>query len=288
MKHILFYLLLAINTYAFDAFISATQLKANLDNPKIVILDVNSLKSYEKSHIVGALHVDIDKFKSSNKSITTLLSSIWTQRRLEKFGIKKDSDVIIYARNQEQLNASYFAMVLIISGFNNVSILDGGYMNWTFKYNRLVSTQTSKSKNDDSYEIKINDKILVDTNFIQDHLYSIYLIDSRDTPYYFGTKKLLTSKTFGHLPSAKSSFYKDKFLDDLTLRQDSDLEDIFLLGLKLDNREDIVVYGESVFDASMNWYILYKKLGFTNAKVYEGSFKEWDEKGLQTNSFEWE
>lgn len=288
MKYILFYLLLAINTYAYDAFISATQLKDNIKNPKLVILDVNSAQSYSTSHIDGALHVDISKFIDSKKDIATILSSIWTQRRLTNLGIQKDSHVVIYARSQEQLNASYFALILIASGFENVSILDGGYMNWTFKYNRLVSAQSSFSKSDNSYNISINKNIFVDTKYLEDNLLKIQIIDSRDTPYYFGTKKLLTSKNFGHIPSAKSSFYKDKFLDDLTLRSNEELEDIFILGLELDTQKEIVVYGESIFDASMNWYILYKKLGFTNAKIYEDSFKEWDKKGLQTNSFKWE
>jgi len=288
MKYILFFLLLTINTYAYEAFISAPELKANLDNQKLVILDVNSKESYEKSHIQNALHVDITKFKDSQKNIYTILESMWTQRRLEKLGIEKDSDVVIYARSDQQLNASYFAMILILSGFENISILDGGYMTWTFKYNRLVSNEKSSAKSDDSYEININKTILVNTNYVQRSIDNAYIIDSRDTPYYFGTKKLLTSKHFGHIPSAKSSFYKDKFLDDLTIRKDSDIEDIFLLGLELDTDKDIIVYGDSVFDASMNWYILYRKLGFKNAKIYEGSFKRWDELDKQTISFKWE
>ena len=288
MKYILLSLFLVINTYAYDAFISTSELKTNLNNPKLVILDVNSKESYDKSHIQGALHVDITKFTSKEENITSLLSSIWTQRRLEKLGIEKGSSVVIYARSQEQLNASYFAMILILSGFENISILDGGYMTWTFKYNRLVSSEKSSAKSDDSFEIKLNNTILVNTNYVEDNLYNAQLVDSRDTPYYFGTRKLLSSKHFGHIPSAKSSFYKDKFLDDLTLRKDADLEDIFILGLELEEEKDIIVYGDSVFDASMNWYILYKKLGFKNAKIYEGSFKRWDEESLPTNSFKWE
>jgi len=289
MKYILLLLLITINTYAYEAFISASDLKANIDNPKLIILDVNSLSSYEKSHIKGALHVDIKHYTSKIENINSILSNIWTKKRLEKLGIEKDSNVVIYARSQEQVNASYFAMILILSGFENISILDGGYMTWTFKYNRLVSTEKFSPKSNDSYEVKMNtNNILVNTNYVEDNLYNIQIIDSRDTPYYFGTKKLLSSTYFGHIPSAKSSFYKDKFLDDLTLRKDKDLEDIFVLGLELDRQKDIIVYGDSVFDASMNWYILYKKLGFKNVKIYEGSFKRWDEESLPTNSFKWE
>jgi thiosulfate/3-mercaptopyruvate sulfurtransferase len=288
MKSILFSILLVMNTYAYDAFISASELKNNLDNPKLVLLDINSQEDYDKSHIKNALHVDITRYISTQKNIQTILSNIWTQRKLRQLGIQKDSDVVIYARSKEQLNASYFAMILILSGFENVSILDGGYMTWTFKYNRLVSSEESSAKSDESYEININKNLLVNTKYVKETLNNTQLIDSRDTPYYFGTKKLLSYKLFGHIPSAKSSFYKDKFLSDFTLRDDNDIEAIFISGLELNQEQDIIVYGDSVFDASMNWFIIYKKLGFKNAKIYEGSFKKWDEENLKTTSFKWE
>ena len=173
MKYLLLSILLVINTYAYDAFISASELKANLDDPKLIILDVNSKESYDTSHIQNALHVDVTKFASKEENISSLLSSIWTQRRLKKLGIQKDSNVVIYARNSQQLNASYFAMILVLSGFENISILDGGYMTWTFKYNRLVSSEKSDPKSDDSYEIKFNNNILVNTNYVDDNLYDI-------------------------------------------------------------------------------------------------------------------
>jgi len=288
MKYILLTLLFVINTYAYDAFVCASQLKEKIDNPNLVLIDVNSKSQYDKSHIINALHVDIQDYYDDKKSIKSILESIWTKRRLSNLGIQKDSEVVIYTRSNDQLNASYFAMILILSGFENVSILDGGYMAWTFKYNRLVSSEESDSKSNDSYDINYNNNILVDTKYLIKNIENAQIIDSRNTPYYFGTKKLFTYKHFGHIPNAKSSFYKDKFLSDLTLRKDSQIEDIFLLGLELDTSKDIIVYGDSIFDASMNWFILYKKLDFKNAKLYEDSFKEWDKEDLQTTSFKWE
>jgi len=295
MKYILLFLLITINSYAYDAFIKPSELEKNLKSETLIILDVNSESDYDKSHIIGALHVDISKLKPSKykqkrKTLEEVLSNRWTQKYFAELGISNNSDIVIYARSSEtdQLHASYLAMVLILSGFENVSILDGGYMGWIFKYNRLVSTEEHEAEEDGTYKINVNPDILVDTKYLENNLYNAQIIDSRDTPYYFGTKKLLKNEGFGHIPTAKSSYYKDKFLDDLTLRADIELEDIYILGLSLDREKEIIVYGQTILDASMNWYILYKKLDYKKVKIYRNGFKEWDEKGLHTTMFSWE
>jgi thiosulfate/3-mercaptopyruvate sulfurtransferase len=290
MKKLILFLLFTLSLYSYDAFVSAETLKENLDNPKVVIIDVNSQAEYDKSHIKGALHVDIEKFKDDTKSLKEVLEGIWTRKRLQALGIAPDSHVIIYARSskQDQLNASYFALVLIMSGFEDIYLLDGGYMTWTFKYDYLVSAETHKSEKDSTWQFLIRDDILVDTTYMQDAVNNIPIIDSRETSYYFGTKKLFESQSFGHIPSAKSSYYKDKFMDDLTLRSDEDLVAMLETGPELDKYKEVIVYGESVFDASMNWYLLYKKLGFKNVKIYENSFADWDKQGLATTKFKWE
>jgi thiosulfate/3-mercaptopyruvate sulfurtransferase len=69
------------------------------------------------------------------------------------------------------------------------------------------------------------------------------------------------------------------------LRSMDELEAIYSKGHKLKD-EEIIVYGTSLFDASMTWYILYHHLGYKNVKLYEESFKEWGNNlDLETNRF---
>lgn len=53
--------------------------------------------------------------------------------------------------------------------------------------------------------------------------------------------------------------------------------------------DEIVIYGENAMSASMNWFILYKKMGFKNAKLYEASLLEWGNiEALPMVKYKWE
>jgi len=289
IRHILIILFFVINTFAYDAFITVEDLKKNLSDTKLIILDVNSRESYDTSHIIGALHVEMSKYVNIQDNVKLLPENLELQDQLRELGINEDSNIVIYSRSsqQEQLNSSYLAFILIYNGFTNVSILNGGYMAWVFKNNRFVSSEEPDII-DGFFSTNENSNLITNTKYIQDNLSKLQILDSRLSDYYFGTQKLESAKNFGHIPGAKSSYYKDKFLDDLELRSDKELNEIFLIGLELDRNQEVIIYGESMYSASMNWYILYQKLGFKKVKIYEASFFEWNNLNLQTTTFKWE
>ena len=61
------------------------------------------------------------------------------------------------------------------------------------------------------------------------------------------------------------------------LRKNKELEKIYYYGLNLSENDNIVVYAENIFQASMEWYLLYKVMNFKNVKIYEAGLKEYFE-----------
>lgn len=258
MKHLLTLLLLTFYTYASDAFITPDRLKELLKDERLVLLDVSSM--YETSHITGALYADISKFTKSKYERLASAYSKNVQKEIKELGIDPDSHVVIYSRNSydEFQNATYLAFVLIEHGFENVSILDGGYMAWVFEYHTLVSSKKSSSKKRGSYEIKHNPNFLIDLDYINTNSSNITVID--------GSDKLQSPDLFSDVSYIIDRDYRDNFFDDLTLRGEDELNE-FAVKLSLLKDKEIVVYDESIFEASANWYVLYKKLGFKNVKI---------------------
>ncbi len=81
----------------------------------------------------------------------------------------------------------------------------------------------------------------------------------------------------------------DKFLRDGTLREQKELDEIYIYGHELKISDEVIVYGDTVFSASMEFYILYKQMGFKNAKLYEASLLEWGNAlDLPITRFKWE
>jgi len=289
MKYLAFFIFYCTSLFASDGFISTLELKERLHDPKLLLLDVAPNSTYKISHITNAVHVDINLFVDAES--TQLKSAKDVGEYLRDLGLRNDSQVVIYGRatSQDQLSTSYLAFILLSHGFSNVSLLDGGYMAWVFENELLVSTEIFSKEQEGDFEAKRNENFFITSDEINHNLESIKLLDSRRGPEYFGTSLSKGVIGIGHIPSAQSSFYQDKFLSDFTLRLEEELELLFVEGHKFHKDDTIVVYGTDAREASMNWYLLYQHLGFRDVKLYEASMQEWGNNSeLPLRKFLWE
>jgi len=283
MKKLLFIFLAFVNIYASEAFIKPSTLKDSLDNKDLVVVDVS--ESYKKSHIIGAVSLNVRTLLQEAPS-TTLASKEELEDIFRSLGISTGSKVVIYGRNTQKdiKNSAFLAFVLIAHGFENVSILDGGYMGWVFDYDWFTTREEIEPQEGDLKLIDTNTSI----NLHDLHKNGSILVDTRDPQAYYGIEKNSDDRTIGHIPKAKNSYFAYKFLKDKTLRSLEDLEKIYADGLKLKKKDEIIVYGNNCFDASVEWYIIYHKLGYKNAKLYYNGFSEYIDSKEETERFKWE
>lgn len=290
MKYLFILLIGFLNLFAFDSFITPCSLHDSFKEKNLIILDADSKALYDKSHISGSIHVEISKFIKSLDSKMIMASPQEVQKQFETLGINKDSNVVIYSHNTKSGlgNSTYLALIFISHGFKSVSILDGGYMAWTFEFPLLCETKKSIAINNGNFIINKDPNILVDNTYVKNSIGKIKILDSRDSKYYYGTDRSNNISSLGHIPSSQNSYYMDKFLTDGTIRYDDDLNEIFIAGHELKVDEEVIIYGDSIIDASINWYILYHTMGFKNSKIYEGSLIEWGNEDLPMVKFKWE
>lgn len=291
MNKLLVLILAFLNLSALDAFISPSELKNSLANDNLVIVDVGSIALYKKSHIQNAIHVDVVNYSKKEGSYFKMNTSDEIQELLIKLGVNSNSDLVIYSHNTDKgvLNSSYLALALITNGFERVSILDGGYMAWIFEYELFTSTEKNVSNEDGKYTISYNPNILVDFEYVKKSLNWIKILDSRLPSEYFGTSRSKNIETIGHIQSASSSYYKDKFLTDGTLREKDILDSIYLSGHEIGQNDEVIVYGTDVYEASMNWYILYKHMGYKDTKILNASLLELEKlTDIKFTKYKWE
>nr|WP_321267520.1 rhodanese-like domain-containing protein [uncultured Sulfurimonas sp.] len=292
MKYLLLLSISFFTLFASDAFITTNELKNILEDKNLIIIDVADATLYETSHIKGAISADVQKFVSDGKDKKALINSTEIiQDELRELGINEDSKVVIYSHNQQNgiLNSSYLAFILLYSGFENVSILDGGYMAWIFENERLTSTQQFQAENEGNIVVKPNKNLTIDKDYVQNALASSVILDARSPQLYYGTQRSDNIRNVGHISYSKSSFYMDKFLRDNTLRTMHELDEIYLYGHELNQNNEVIVYAEDAFSASMEFFILYKHMGFKNTKLYEASLLEWgNDLDLPMTRFKWE
>ncbi|EDZ61739.1 thiosulfate sulfurtransferase [Sulfurimonas gotlandica GD1] len=293
MKYLLLLSLGFFTLLASDAFITPSELKNSLKDKNIIIIDVADDTIYKTSHIKGAINSDVTKFINQDpQNIYSLMNSPEIiQKELRLLGINQDSKVIIYSHNTNKgvLHSSYLAFILLFSGFDNITILDGGYMAWIFEHELLTSSIVPDAKDIGNIVVKPNKYLLVSRDKVQDNLASTLMLDARSSQMYYGTERSEKVASIGHISYSKSSFYKDKFLRDGLLRDQSELDEIYIYGYGLKSSDHVIVYADNALNASMEFYILYKHMGFKNTKLYEASLLEWGNAlNLPMTRFKWE
>ena len=164
-------------------------------------------------------------------------------------------------------------MALIANGFTTVSLLNGGWGAWEDE-NNAISTTARKIKKG-NFVATFNPNILVNLDYVKAHIKKTPMIEARPKIYFTGEKKSNGVKRLGHITGAQSSFWREKFVIDDTLKADKKLDKIFYTHHKLDKNKEVITYCTGGLEASMNWYILSQHFHFKNVKMYDASMREW-------------
>jgi len=287
MKILFLLLLVPLSLFASKAFISPAELKSKLNNKNIVLIDVTDEATYNKGHIPNAVRVNASGLREDIKTYKVLKSPSEIQKIVRSLGVNNDSEIIIYGHDKikEIIKSSYVALALIANGAKNISILNGGYAEWTFEYSDLTSTENVKPK-EGNFVSNFNPDILVDLNYVKNNMNKVPMIESRPSRYYFGDAHSKGVKRLGHIPHAMTSFWGDKFNQDKTVIAKKELKSIYFKRHNLNPEEPVIIYCTGGLEASMNWYIAYQVLGFKKAKLYDASMREWgnlEDTPLETN-----
>jgi len=280
MKLFLSLLLSSLYLFAQDGFISSETLKEKLHNKSLVLIDTTDLKTYNKGHIPTAVQSSISEYRHwVDKTYLLINSSKEIQEVARNLGINSNSEVVIYGHNKDKelLKSSYIALALIANGFTNVTILNGGFGDWMYEFEEdkgAISKVTPTIKKG-NFTATFNPNILVDLDYVKAHIGKTPMIEARPLVYFTGEKKSNGVKRLGHIKGASSSYWRDKFNVDDTLKSDKKINAIFLDKNNLNPEKEVIAYCTGGLEASMNWYILTQHLHYKDVKIYDASMKEW-------------
>lgn len=288
MKALLLVLITSLYLAASDGFVTPKELNAMLENKNLVIVNITDKETYDEGHIPNAVLANFGEFRKQEQKHQLMSSSSEIEAIAQSLGINKDSFIVIYghSKKKELLKSSYVALSLIVNGAKEVALLNGQYDDYARDY--PVEKETPKVKRGD-FTALFNPDMLVDLEYVSSHIGKTPMLEARSPEYYYGTKISDGVQRAGHIPNAMSSFWKDKFNKDNTLRSKEDLDAIFMQGYALQKEDEVILYCTGGLEASMNWYILYQTMGLKNAKLYDASMREWgNKKKTPITKFKWE
>ena len=246
--------------------ISTFELNSILNDSNIIIADTRSFKEYSEGHIPGAVHLDLFAFhwndttkqgiEDFNNQAKTLLSFL---------GVTPEKKVIFYDSVSGMLAARGVWMLMYFS-HQNVLMLDGGISKWQ-KENHSLETKPNGFK-PSKFSGKINPDIISGFEYIHENLENVKILDARSTGEYDGS--IIRAAQSGHIPNSINIDWNQNISKDGTFKNDDELSQMY----DYPKDSEIITYCQGAYRAA-NTFLVLKKLGFSNVRVYLGSWGEW-------------
>jgi len=277
MKKILLLCLYVASLFATEPLISAQKLQHILNKQQnLVIVDVSDKDVYMQGHIPTSLNSPISHWRDKHKNYLLVKERNAINEEFKKLGITKDSYVIIYSHHtntKDILKASYILWAMEYYGFKNSSMLNGGIIAWR-KQNGEIDYAYNSAEQEGNFEAKKNKSIYADLKFVKNSIGKSNIIDARPTIFYFGAQKQIVLAKAGHIPKAKSYFWRYSFQGDY-FKDTALLKKMLIEGMNLHPNLATITYCTGGLETSMNFFVLHRLLGFTNIRLYDASMREW-------------
>jgi thiosulfate/3-mercaptopyruvate sulfurtransferase len=263
-----------------DVLVDADWVEANLDNPKVVIVEVDEdTSAYDKNHIKNAVRIDW-KQDLQDPVRRDFIDQAGFEKLLSARGIANDDTVILYGGNNNWF-AAYAYWYFKLYGHEGVKLLDGGRKKWELDSRDLVDGSVVPQRAATQYKAKAQDTSI--RAFREDVVNAIgnqNLVDVRSPDEFSG--KLLApahlpqeqSQRPGHVPSARNIPWSKNANDDGTFKSDAELVQLYQ-DENVDLAKDTIAYCRIGERSALTWFVLHELLDQDNVKNYDGSWTEY-------------
>src|SRR5690242_3829707 len=261
------------------ALVSAEWVAEHLDDPKVVLIDVDEdTSAYDKGHIEGAIKLDwttdlqdqVRRDFVNKEQFEALLSSR---------GVANDDTVVLYGGNNNWF-AAYAYWYFKLYGHDRVKLLDGGRKKWELDSRDMVADVPARQPT--SYHASEQDRSI---RAFRDEVVAaigvLNLVDVRSPDEFAG--RLLApahlpqeqAQRGGHVPTAKNVPWSKAAEEDGTFKSDDDLRALYADEAGLDFGRDTIAYCRIGERSAHTWFVLHELLGQSNVKNYDGSWTEY-------------
>jgi len=244
-------------------------LQKHLGEPHLRLLDARPRADYEKSHIPGAVWVDLPAAEKLAARPGGLIDQTAWERWIAPLGIGPETEVLIYDGDR-QLDAARLWWLLGYLGVDSVGLIDGNYPLWL----RQARPSTTKVLDIEPRSFPVTfradrhatrEEVLEATRGSQ-----VSVIDARSAEEYTGAE--LRSQRGGHIPTACHLEWSElvnpdgQFLDEAELRAK-------VAALGIQTGRPVITHCQGGGRASVDAFVL-QRLGHPTRNYYLG-WSDW-------------
>lgn len=249
--------IIAMGLSAQAQLITVDALTKIIKEPNVIVIDTRPAADYLKTHIDGAIGLDVTTLCNNNPVEGTLKPTSELASILGKNGISANSKIVLYCKTG--INAGRMYWILKHLGVNDVSILDGNMDAWFAA--RKPITKNAKKLEPVTFTATVNNSILVDKAYVNSKINTAILIDTRKKEDYDAGK-------IGNAINISA----ESLLNGSKLKTIADLNTAFT---KVPKEKEVILYCKTGVNAAFVYFVLKSELKYPNVKVYEGSYLDW-------------
>lgn len=255
-----------------DTVINGASLNILIKNndPDLLIIDTRSFSDYITGHIIGSIHLDLMNFHWLDTSKEGILQFNHQMNILLNYLGVNSKKLVIFYDNISGSTASRGVWLLHYFSHKNVFLLDGGFKSW-LNSNYPIEIKTH-SLMPFKGEYCIDKSVLADFEYIKGKIEKsnadAVIIDCRSEAEYNGS--IARASKSGHIPQAINI----NWINNLENEKFKEFEKLDRLYSFIPKDKEIITYCQGGYRAA-NTYLVLKKLGYFNVKMYLGSWGEW-------------
>lgn len=249
-------------------------LKAHLNDPHVVVLDIRPPSEYAAGHIHGAIAADYEtggwRVKQADGAGGALPPTDQIAATIAGYGVGDDTLAVIVGNDFAAEARIYWTFKVL--GHAGVSILDGGHKAWATTGKAIDAAHvTPKTAH---FTPRYDADLRAGISDVEDAVATgrQTLLDARNPAQWSGVSKSPAVKSFGHLPGAVQIDQADALTPDGTaLKPKAELAALFgHLGDK-----PVTAYCNTGHLAATDWFVLSEVLHHPRTRLYDASMSQW-------------
>lgn len=248
----------------------------HLDDPQVRLIEATSdPEDYQASHISGAILWRYPEYLQHPIRLD-IPDQAAMEALLSRSGIAKDTTIILY----DGWIATLAFWLLKIYGHDNVRLMDGGRKGWLAAGHPTTAalpavTSTSYHVAEPNWSIRADRDLILASLSVGQYT----LVDARPPEFYRGDHVASYDppqwhERGGHIPGAINIPSEINLAADGTFRATEELRAVYS-NKGVTAAQDVIVYCGRGGRSSQTWYVLTQLLGYSNVKLYDGSWLEW-------------
>jgi len=265
-------LLLAVQL-VFAGVITAKELKTLAKGGDVVIVSARQTSDYASKHINGAINIDHKSLYKAEGVPSMLKSTDEIAKIFGEKGVSEKSKIVIYDTGSNKV-AGRLYWIFKYMGAADVSILDGHLKGWGKVRGKVTKNPTKLAPK--TFTPAVNSAIFADISLVKKNKdnSNVVLVDVRSADEFAGTDTDKNITRYGHIPGAVNLEYKAVINEDGTVKSQEEITSAMsAVGITKD--KEIILYCASSVRAGVVFMALQDILGYSNVKVYDGAFYEW-------------